>query len=415
MADHSSPNPSLSMTQLLVCGAAVLTLSMGVRHGFGLWLQPVIQTQGWQREDFALAIAVQNLAWGFFGIFSGMVADRFGAFRVLLVGTVLYALGLVGMALSPSVLVFVLTAGVLLGAAQSATTYTVIYGVLGRQLPPEKRAWAMGVTGAAGSFGQFLMVPTSGLLIGEFGWREALLGLAAASLLMAPLALGLREPGLHNRQATPQQRHLSIGQALREAVTHRSFQLLMLAYFVCGFQVVFMGVHLPSYLRDQGQTPQVASMALALIGLFNIFGTYGVGVLSQKVPKRHLLAAIYFLRSVAIVLLLSFPVTPWSTYLFACGMGLLWLSTVPVTNAVVAQIYGVQHLSMLAGFVFFSHQIGSFMGVWLGGRLFDATGSYDIVWQLSIGLGVAAAVLSVVLNENPIQPPQRTSTSGVPA
>ncbi len=387
------------MTQLLVCGAAVLTLSMGVRHGFGLWLQPVTQSQGWQREDFALAIAVQNLAWGFFGIFSGMVADRFGAFRVLLVGTVLYALGLVGMALSPSVLVFVLTAGVLLGAAQSATTYTVIYGVLGRQLPPEKRAWAMGVTGAAGSFGQFLMVPTSGLLISGFGWREALLGLASASLLMAPLALGLREPGLQSQQATPQQRHLSIGQALREAVTHRSFQLLMLAYFVCGFQVVFIGVHMPSYLKDKGLSPQVASYALALIGLFNVFGTYAAGVLGQKLAKRKILAFIYLARSVAITVFLLAPLTPLSVYLFSSVMGLLWLSTVPPTNAAVAQIFGVAHLSMLGGFVFFSHQIGSFMGVWLGGVLYDRTGSYDIVWYIAIALGVFAALVNLPVRE----------------
>ena len=395
-----STSPKLSMAQVLTCGALIVTLSMGIRHGFGLWLQPITQAQGWSRETFSFAIAIQNLAWGCFGIFAGMVADRFGAARVLVGGTVLYALGLVGMALSTNALVFALTAGVLLGAAQAGTTYAIVYGVIGRQIDPEKRSWAMGVAAAAGSFGQFLMVPVEGFLISGLGWQEALLALAVVVMLIVPLALGLREPGFGSGARL--QRDQSIGQALREAFSYPSFQLLMAGYFVCGFQVVFIGVHMPSYLKDKGLSPQVASYALALIGLFNVFGTYIAGVMGAKLAKRKILAFIYFARAVAIALFLWAPLTPMSVYVFSSVMGLLWLSTVPPTNATVANIFGVAHLSMLSGFVFFSHQIGSFMGVWLGGYLFDRTGSYDVVWYLAIALGIFAAIVNLPVRESPI-------------
>ena len=388
------------MFQVLACGAAIVTLSMGIRHGFGLWLQPITQAHGWTRETFAFAIAIQNLSWGIFGIFAGMAADRFGALRVVLVGAVLYALGLVGMALSPTGLLFTLTAGVLIGAAQAGTTYAVIYGVIGRHVPAERRSWAMGVAAAAGSFGQFLMVPTEGFLISSLGWQSALLVLSAAVLLMMPLALGLREGGLAGGHAA--KREQTIGQALREAFKYPSFQLLMAGYFVCGFQVVFIGVHMPSYLRDKGLSPQVASYALALIGLFNVFGTYAAGALGQRIAKRKILVTIYLSRAVVIAVFIAAPLSPASVYIFSSLMGLLWLSTVPVTNAAVAQIFGIQHLSMLSGFIFFSHQIGSFMGVWLGGYLYDRTGSYDIVWYLAIALGVFAALVNLPVRETPI-------------
>lgn len=399
------------MWQVLACGAAIVTLSMGIRHGFGLWLQPITMAQGWSRETFSFAMAIQNLSWGAFGIFAGMAADRFGAFRVLLVGAVLYAAGLVGMALSTSSIAFAMTTGVLIGAAQAGTTYAVIYGVIGRQIPAEKRSWAMGVAAAAGSFGQFLMVPVEGWLISSFGWQEALLFLGAAVLLIMPLALGLREPGFAGGGAPV--RDQSIMHALREALRYRSFQLLMAGYFVCGFQVVFIGVHMPSYLKDNGLSPQVASYALALIGLFNVIGTYAAGALGQRLAKRHILAFIYLARAVVITIFLIVPLTPMSVYVFASVMGLLWLSTIPPTNAVVAQIFGVAHLSMLGGFVFFSHQIGSFLGVWLGGVLYDRTGSYDIVWYIAIGLGVFAALINLPVRESPIaRGPQR---AGAPA
>ncbi|MCU0932767.1 MAG: MFS transporter [Serpentinimonas sp.] len=412
-APASSGGPRLSMLQVLVCGGAIVTLSMGIRHGFGLWLQPITQEQGWTRETFAFAMAIQNLSWGIFGIFAGMLADRFGGYRVLVVGAVLYALGLVGMALSSSSLMFALTAGVLIGAAQAGTTYAVIYGIIGRQIPAERRSWAMGMAAAAGSFGQFLMVPVEGFLIASFGWKEALLILGASALLIAPLAWGLREPGFTGATAAPLKREQTILDALREAFTYRSFQLLMAGYFVCGFQVVFIGVHMPSYLKDNGLSPEVASIALALIGLFNVFGTYAAGALGQKLAKRKILSFIYFMRAVVIAIFLIAPLTPMSVYIFASVMGLLWLSTVPPTNAIVAQVFGVAHMSMLGGFVFFSHQVGSFMGVWLGGLLYDQTGSYDIVWYIAIGLGLFAAAVNWPVRETPIQRgPQRLAPGG---
>ena len=389
------------MFQVLACGAAIVPLSMGVRHGFGLWLQPITQEMGGTRQSVAFAIALQNLSWGVIGIFAGMAADRFGAFRVLMGGAVLYGLGLAGMALSPTPLLFALTTGLLIGAAQAGTTYAVIYGVLGRQIAPERRSWAMGVAAAAGSFGQFLMVPVEGWLIASLGWQQALLALSMAVLLIIPLAFGLREPGFQG--AAPPKRDQTIGHALREAFSYPSFNLLMAGYFVCGFQVVFIGVHMPSYLRDNGLSPQVASYALALIGLFNVFGTYIAGTLGQRMPRRFILSFIYLARAVAISVFLLVPLSPLSVYIFSAVMGTLWLSTVPPTNATIAQIFGVQHLSMLGGFVFFSHQLGSFMGVWLGGYLYDATGSYDIVWYIAIGLGVLAGLVNLPIKEAPIQ------------
>jgi predicted MFS family arabinose efflux permease len=389
------------MFQVLACGAAIVTLSMGIRHGFGLWLLPITQEMGWTRQSFALAIAIQNLSWGLIGIFAGMVADRFGAFRVLIGGAVLYGLGLAGMAMSPTPLLFALTAGVLIGAAQAGTTYAVIYGVLGRQIAPERRSWAMGVAAAAGSFGQFLMVPVEGWLIAGLGWQQALLALSLMVLLIVPLAFGLREPGF--KGSAPVKREQTILQALGEAFRYPSFNLLMAGYFVCGFQVVFIGVHMPSYLKDHGLSPQVASYALALIGLFNVVGTYVAGALGQRMQKRHILAFIYFARAVAISIFLIVPLSPLSVYVFSAVMGTLWLSTVPPTNATIAQIFGVQHLSMLGGFVFFSHQIGSFLGVWLGGYLYDATGSYDVVWYIAIALGVFAGLVNLPVKESPIQ------------
>ena len=313
-----SATKKLSIAQVLVCGAAIVTLSMGIRHGFGLWLQPITQAQGWTRETFAFAIAIQNLSWGVCGIFAGMLADRLGAFKVLLGGAVLYAFGLMGMALSPSGFLFTLTAGVLIGAAQAGTTYAVIYGIIGRNISADKRSWAMGVAAAAGSFGQFLMVPIESFLISNIGWQQALLILAGAVLLIMPLALGLRESGFASGQAP--KRDQTIGQALREAFKYPSFQLLMAGYFVCGFQVVFIGVHMPSYLKDKGLSPQVAGYALALIGLFNVFGTYAAGSLGQRMAKKNILVFIYFARAVVITAFIAAPLSPMSVYIFSSVM-----------------------------------------------------------------------------------------------
>ncbi len=401
---HASTARPLSTTQILICAAIVVTLSMGIRHGFGLWLQPVTQVHGWSRETFSLALAVQNICWGLASIFVGMVADRFGAVKVLIAGALVYALGLAGMALSTSVTGFMLTGGVLIGVAQAATTFPVIYGVIGRNVPVERRSWAMGVAAAAGSFGQFLMVPVEGLLIGSIGWQNALLVLAVGVLLIAPTAFGLREPEFAGGTAPGGPRQ-SIVQAIREAMRYPSFQLLTAGFFVCGFQVVFIGVHMPSYLKDHGLAPEVAGYALAIIGLFNVVGTYIAGTLGQRIPKKTILSAIYFGRSVVISLFLIAPLTPWSVYLFSAAMGMLWLSTVPPTNAAVAGIFGVRHFSMLSGFVFFSHQIGSFLGVWLGGLLYDRTGSYDLIWYITIALGVFAGLVNLPVKETAIQRP----------
>ncbi|MBT2304490.1 MFS transporter [Variovorax paradoxus] len=393
----------LSLKQVLFCGAMIVTLSMGIRHGFGLWLQPITQEQGWSRQSFSLALAIQNLSWGVIGVFAGMLADKLGAFRVLVAGAVFYALGLAGMALSPTPLMFALTAGVLIGAAQAGTTYAVIYGVIGRQIPVERRSWAMGVAAAAGSFGQFLMVPVEGHLIAGFGWHTALLVLAVMVLLIVPLAFGLREPRVGT--AAVVHREQTILQAVGEAFKYPSFVLLMAGYFVCGFQLAFIGVHMPSYLRDKGLSPEVASYALALVGLFNVFGTYVAGSLGARLAKRKLLAAIYFSRAAAIAIFLLAPISPLTVYVFASAMGFLWLSTVPLTSGIVAQIFGVAHLSMLGGFVFLSHQVGSFLGVWLGGYLYDSTGSYAIVWYLAIAFGVFAALVNLPVKEGAIARP----------
>lgn len=392
----------LSMAQVLLCGAMVVTLSMGIRHGFGLFLQPMTMDRGWSRETFAFALAIQNLAWGLFGPLAGMLADRFGAFRVLLLGGLLYAGGLVLMAISTSGLALTGSAGLMLGMAQAGTTYAIVFGVVARNVAPDKRSWAMGVTAAAGSFGQFLMLPVENWLIGGWGWQNALFVLGLMSLAILPLAFGLREPAFAVAQAGPQQ---SVRAALREAIGHKGFRLLTAGYFVCGFQVVFIGVHLPSYLKDHGLQPGVASTALALIGLFNIFGTYIAGSLGQRVSKPRMLSVIYLLRSAAIVVFLAAPLTAWSVYLFAAAMGLLWLSTVPPTNAVVAQIFGVQYMSMLGGIVFLNHQLGSFLGAWLGGRLYETTGSYEVVWWISVALGLFAAVVNWPVRDTPIVRP----------
>ena len=391
--------PALTLRRVLICGAFIVTLSMGIRHGFGLWMQPVVMERGWTRETYSLAMAVQNLMWGLAGPVLGLMSDRLGAYRVMVVGALLYALGLAGMAFSTTPLGFMGSAGVLIGVAQAGTTYAVVYGVIGRNVSAERRSWAMGVAAAAGSFGQFLMLPVDNALINNLGWQNALYILAACTLLIIPLAWQLREPQGH---AAAQLGDQTVGHALREAFAHRSYLFLTAGYFVCGFQVVFIGVHLPSYLKDHGMDPGVATTALALIGLLNVIGTYTAGVLGQTIPKRYILSAIYGLRSVAIIVFLWVPLSPASVYVFAAVMGLLWLSTVPPTNAIVAQMFGVKYLAMLGGLVFVSHQIGSFLGVWLGGYLYELQGHYDGIWALCIALGFIAGALNLPIRESAV-------------
>ncbi|MBU3602396.1 MFS transporter [Polynucleobacter sp. AM-25C3] len=401
----SNSSQKLSLKQVLIFGGLMVTFSMGIRHGFGLFNLPITSANGWGRETFALTIALQNLIWGAVQPITGALADRYGALKIMVAGGMLYALGLAGMALSTDALNFSLAGGLLIGLAQTATTYSVVYGILGRNVSADKRVWAMGITAAAGSFGQFLMIPVEQGLLTNFGANNALLMLALMASLMIPIAFMLREPNL---TSTHQGSNQTIKEAIKEAMGNPSFRLLTLGYFVCGFQVVFIAVHLAPYLKDLSKiypdvgAPVVATTALALIGLFNIFGTYSAGILGQRFPKRYLLSGIYILRSIAIMGFIWLPLSPTTTYIFAAIMGFLWLSTIPLTNAIVAQIFGVKYLTMLSGLVFFSHQLGSFCGAYFGGYLFDRTGSYLIVWNIAIALGVFAFLVNLPVKERAI-------------
>ncbi|MBM3111668.1 MAG: MFS transporter [Pseudomonas sp.] len=382
---------------ILLGAALILALSLGVRHGFGLFLAPMSADFGWGRGVFAFAIALQNLIWGLAQPFAGALADRLGAAKVVMVGGILYAVGLVLMGMSDSALTLSLSAGLLIGIGLSGTSFSVILGVVGRAVPAEKRSMAMGIASAAGSFGQFAMLPGTLGLIGWLGWSAALLVLGLLVAFIVPL-VGL----LKDRPLPSQGVEQSLGQALHEACSHSGFWLLALGFFVCGFQVVFIGVHIPAYLVDQHLPATIGTTVLALVGLFNIVGTYTAGWLGGRMSKPRLLAALYLLRAVVIVLFLWAPVTQLSAYLFGIAMGLLWLSTVPLTNGTVATLFGVRNLSMLGGIVFLFHQLGAFLGGWLGGVVYDKTGNYDLVWQISIVLSLIAAALNWPVRERPV-------------
>ena len=382
---------------LMLGASLILALSLGTRHGFGLFLSPMSDDFGWGRGVFAFAIALQNLIWGIAQPFTGALADRFGAQRAIIVGGLLYAVGLVLMGLSDSPLSLSLSAGLLIGIGLSGTSFSVILGVVGRAVPVEKRSMAMGIAAAAGSFGQFAMLPGTLGLIGWLGWSAALVALGLMVALIVPLAVMVKD-----RPQVSQGPQQTLGEALREACSHSGFWLLALGFFVCGFQVVFIGVHLPAYLVDQHLPAIVGTTVLALVGLFNVFGTYVAGWLGGRRSKPRLLSALYLARGVVITLFISVPLTVWTAYAFGIAMGLLWLSTVPLTNGTVATMFGVRNLSMLGGIVFLFHQLGSFLGGWLGGYLYDHTGSYDLVWQISILLSVLAAALNWPVREQPV-------------
>ncbi len=396
MRQNSTPD----LKTVLIATGFILTLAMGVRHGFGFWMQPISQAHGWTRETYSLAIAVQNLMWGLIGPFAGMAVEKFGTTRVIITGAFLYAAGLLWMALVDQPTLFIAGSGVLIGAALACTAFGAVSGIIGRTAPEAKRSWAFGISAAASSFGQFIMMPVEQQLISHSGWQTAFYLLAALVLLvMIPMALKLREAPVTHIDG-PQQ---SIMEAIREAFSYGPFRLLLAGYFVCGFQVVFIGVHMPAYLKDKGiMDPMVAVYALALIGLFNIFGSYYAGKLGGMFPKRFLLSAIYISRTTVIAIFLLAPLTPYSVYIFAAALGLFWLSTVPLTNGIIAGIFGVKYLSMLSGFVFFSHQVGSFLGVWLGGYIFTKMGNYDMVWMITLALGVFATLINLPINEKPI-------------
>lgn len=381
---------------VLICGGIILSLSLGTRHNFGLYLQPMTLDLGWSRETFAIAIAIQNLVYGL--PFAGMIADRFGAARVLIGGTLLYALGMVLMAFSTSGMAFSLSAGLIVGAGLSCSGFAVVLGVVGRAFPPEKRTTALGIAGAAGSLGQFLILPYGQTLINHIGWHNALLILAATVMLIVPLSAALVE----DRKTQAETHRQSIPEALREAFGHNGFLLLCSGYFVCGFQIMFISVHFPAFMVDQRMTPDTGMMALALIGLFNIFGTYLWGWLGSRYTKKYVLSVLYFTRAVVVAMFIMVPITPLSVYLFASTIGFLWLGTVPVTTGLIADVFGVRYLSTLGGIAFLFHQVGSFIGVWIGGYLFDATGSYRLMWFLTIATGVLAALINLPINDRQI-------------
>ncbi|UCL90118.1 MFS transporter [Pseudomonas sp. HS-18] len=383
---------------ILLSGALILALSLGTRHGFGLFLAPMSAEFGWGRETFAFAIALQNLIWGIAQPFTGAIADRFGAMRTVVVGGILYAIGLVLMGYSDSAFSLSMSAGLLIGIGLSGTSFSVILGAVGRAVPLEQRSMAMGISAAAGSFGQFAMLPGTLGLISWLGWSAALLALGLMVALIVPLAALMKDKPL-----LMQGHEQTLAEALREAAGHSGFWLLSLGFFVCGFQVVFIGVHLPAYLVDRHLPATVGTTVLALVGLFNVFGTYIAGWLGGRMSKPKLLTGLYLLRGVVIIAFLWAPLTVWTAYLFGIAMGLLWLSTVPLTNGTVATLFGVRNLSMLGGITFLFHQIGAFLGGWLGGYVYDHTGNYDLVWQISILLSLLAGLLNWPVRERPVE------------
>lgn len=381
----------------LCCGALILLFSLGIRHTFGLFLQPVTTDLQWGRETFAFGIALQNLVWGIAQPFTGMIADRFGAVRVVAIGALFYAGGLLVMAVAGAALPFTLGAGVLIGLGLSGTTFPVVFGTISRLVPPERRSLAMGITMSVGSFGQFIMLPAALTLLTALQWRGALIGFALLAVAMVPLAFGLNER--RDRSSDPLVAKQTARAALGEAFAMRDFWLLSLGFFACGFQVVFIATHLPAFLADEGVGAGVATVVLALIGLVNIAGTYYAGLWGGRRSKPMLLSAIYLGRAVAIAAFVLLPVTDWSAYAFGFAMGLFWLSTVPLTNGTVASVWGVRHMSMLGGIVFLAHQLGSFAGGWMGGFLYDRTGSYDAAWGVAISLSIVAALLNLPIRE----------------
>lgn len=374
-------------------------LALGTRQSFGLFLRPMSTDLGWGREAFSFAIALQNLVWGCAMPFMGAIADRYGAGRVLAAGGLAYGAGLLAMAHSATPLAFNVAAGLLVGFGLACTGFGVVMAVVARAFPPEKRSLAVGIAGACGSFGQFAMLPWGQALISAYGWLNALVALGLLAFFMVPLGAALA-----GRNAAEHESGQSIAAALAEAAQHRGFWLLSGSFFVCGFQTIFIMTHLPAYLVDRGLTPTEGMSALAVIGLFNIVGSYGCGALGGRYSKRLLLAWIYVIRALAIGVFIAAPLSAAGTYLFAAVLGLTWLGTVPLTNSLVGQIFGVKYLSTLFSIAFLGHQLGAFIGAWAGGAVFDLTNSYMPVWTASIALSVLAAALCVPINERSLRP-----------
>jgi MFS family permease len=397
---------------IVICGCAVALLSFGPRSALGLFLTPMSVEYHWGRDVFSTALAMQNLLWGAAQPFAGAFADRYGAIRVICGGAVLYGLGLLLMAFSGTPATLDLSAGVLIGFGLAGSSFTLVLAAFGKLLPEAWRSLAFGAGTAAGSFGQFLFSPLAVALQGAIGWQGALMIFAALCLVMVPLSLALAAPrstaparqskpaaaGFEAPAAAPSQ---SLTQVLSDAFRHPSYLLLVLGFFTCGFQLAFISIHLPAYLADKGISADVGGKTLGVIGLFNIIGSLGAGWLGSRMPKRYILSANYLIRALAVLAFITFPVTPASAIVFGAVMGLMWLSTVPPTNGLIATMFGTRWLAMLAGFAFFSHQVGGFLGVLIGGYAYEHTGSYDVVWWLSILFGVLSAVVNLPIVEKP--------------
>jgi len=386
---------------ILICGCLIALIGFGPRSSLGLFLAPVTQEKNWGRDIYAFALALQMLLWGVAQPFVGGIADRFGAVLVMWAGATLYALGLAGMAYATSQGELILSAGFLIGFGLAGTSFTVVIGAFGKLLPVQWRSISFGVGTAASSFGQFLFSPLAVGLNQSLNWHTTLLIFAAVVLAVMPLSLALAKPREAAAGGAPAPMQ-SVGEALREAVGHRSYVLLLLGYFTCGFQVFFITIHLPAYLVDRGLGVDIGAWTIGLIGLFNIVGSISAGYLGDKMPKRYILAAIYFLRSIAIIAFISIPASPTTSMIFGATIGLLWLSTISPTQALVALMFGTRWLTMLAGLAFFSHQVGGFLGVWLGGIFYESTGSYDFIWYLTILLGFFAAAVNLPIVEKPV-------------
>ncbi|MFY9838273.1 MAG: MFS transporter [Xanthobacteraceae bacterium] len=380
-------------------GSLIALIAFGPRSTLGFFLTPLSSANHWGRDVFAFALALQNLLWGVGQPLGGIIADRFGSVRVLCGGALLYALGLALMAHATSAPLLDLSAGVLIGFGLAGCSFPVVLAAFGKIVPLQYRSIAFGFGTAAGSFGQFLYSPVAVALMDMFGWQQTLMIFAVSMLAVLPLSTALATPPSEGTHTAGSQ---SLRQALGEAFAHRSYLLLVLGFFTCGFQLQFITVHMPSYLVDRGLSAQVGGWTIATIGLFNIVGSVMAGWLGDRMPKRYLLSTIYFLRAAAILAFISFPVTPATCIAFGAVMGLMWLSTVPPTNGIIALMFGTRWLATLAGFAFFSHQVGGFLGVWLGGIVFDRTGSYNMVWWLAILFGVLSALINMPIVEKPV-------------
>jgi len=384
---------------ILVVGCLIAIVGFGARSVFGLFLEPMTVAKGWNRETFALAMAIQNLLWGIALPFAGAIADRIGPVRVIAGGAVVYALGIWGMAGANDAFALHLFGGLLTGIGVAFTAFSLALAAMARVVGPEKRSLALGLGTAAGSLGQVIFSPLSQGFISAFGWHTALLFVSASTLLLIPLAFVLPNDARPRGEPLTDQ---TLGQAIREARGHRGFVLLTSGFFVCGFHVAFITVHFPSYVKDLGLAAEVGAYSIALIGMFNIVGSFLSGIIGQRWSKKYGLSVIYFSRAVVITILMFAPISNSTIYTFASVMGILWLATVPLTMGIVVQVFGVRYMATLFGMVFLSHQIGSFLGVWLGGWIYDATGSYDPMWWAGVALGLAAAVIHLPIDERPL-------------